>query len=55
MSFSLTKDRLVTVFTPDEHCIAFKYYKPNAVPYASVEDLIRPDALELATATTPPP
>ncbi|QFG23403.1 serine/threonine-protein kinase [Actinomadura sp. WMMB 499] len=54
VSFSLTKDRLATMFTPDEHCIAYEYFKPNAVPYAQIEDLIRPEALELATATTPP-
>ncbi|GGV22807.1 hypothetical protein GCM10010182_51350 [Actinomadura cremea] len=54
VSFSLTKGGLETMFTPDEHCIAFRYYKPNSVPYSSVGDLVRPDVVKLATATTPP-
>ncbi|WP_199748232.1 hypothetical protein, partial [Actinomadura sp. WAC 06369] len=54
VSFSLTKDRVETVFTPDEQCLAFGFFKTRSVPYTQVEDVIRPEVLDLATATTPP-
>ncbi|MFD0906063.1 hypothetical protein, partial [Actinomadura sediminis] len=54
VSFSLTKDRLETMFTPSENCLVPDFFAPNSVPYSSIEDLIRPEVLKLATATTPP-